>query len=182
MVRAKIGRSAVRWSRPLQGTPKTVTMRREAAGGYVTCSCAEVPRQPLPRPGEATGIDLGLEAFAPLAKGSQLAHPRRLRVAERALRRAPRRVARRTKGSHRRTKAVRVLARAQQRVRRQRTDLHHKTALALVQRYDTISQEDLPPANMVQHHHLAKSLADAGWRAFLRILSCAQQRTLGRRS
>jgi putative transposase len=29
---SKSGRSAVRWSRPLEGTPKTVTLRREADG------------------------------------------------------------------------------------------------------------------------------------------------------
>jgi putative transposase len=32
LVLSKIGRIAVRWSRPLEGTPKTVTIRREAAG------------------------------------------------------------------------------------------------------------------------------------------------------
>src|SRR6516164_2122907 len=58
LVLAKIGRIAVRWSRPLEGTPKTVTVCREADGWYVTCSCAEVPSRPLPPTGEQTGIDL----------------------------------------------------------------------------------------------------------------------------
>jgi hypothetical protein len=33
LVLSKIGRLAVRWSRPLEGTPKTVTISREADGG-----------------------------------------------------------------------------------------------------------------------------------------------------
>ncbi|HEV2458311.1 MAG TPA: hypothetical protein VGS80_08085 [Ktedonobacterales bacterium] len=33
LVLAQIGRSAVRWSRPLEGTPKTVTVTHEADGG-----------------------------------------------------------------------------------------------------------------------------------------------------
>src|SRR5215831_7481155 len=39
---SKIGRLAVRWSRPLAGTPKTVTISREADGWYVCFSCADV--------------------------------------------------------------------------------------------------------------------------------------------
>ncbi len=43
LVLSKIGRMALRWSRPLEGTPKTVTVSREADGYYVCFSCAEVP-------------------------------------------------------------------------------------------------------------------------------------------
>src|SRR6516164_8144680 len=39
LVLSKIGRLAVRWSRPVQGTIKTVTVSREADGWYVCCSC-----------------------------------------------------------------------------------------------------------------------------------------------
>jgi len=102
--------------------------------------------------------------------------------AERTLKSAQRRVSRRTKGSNRRRKAVTLLARAHQTVRRQRQDFHHKTALALVRANNVISHERLPPANMAQHHHLAKSISDAGWGAFLIILTdkaaCAGRRVV----
>src|SRR5579859_5953664 len=43
LVLSKIGRIVVRWSRSLEGTPKTVTISREADGWYACLSCAEVP-------------------------------------------------------------------------------------------------------------------------------------------
>jgi putative transposase len=50
--RAKIGRIPIRLHRPLQGTPKTVTISLEADGWYACFSCAEVPTEPLPLTGK----------------------------------------------------------------------------------------------------------------------------------
>ena len=112
-------------------------------------------------------------------------------MAERALKKSQRRVARRKKGSKRRAKAVAHCARKHQHVRRQRADFHHKTALALVRAYDTIYVEAMQPAHLsrrpepkpdgtgsyehngaAQKAGLNKSIHDAGWRHFLWILAC----------
>jgi putative transposase len=199
LVLSRVGRIAVHWSRPIAGTPKTVTVSREADGWYVAISCAEVPLQPLSETGRETGIDVGLKVFLITADGDAIENPRHYRRAERYLVKCQRRVSKRVKGSHRRRKSATLLAQAHQHVRRQRADFHYKAALALVRAYDTIYVEALKPANLSRRpepkpdgkggyaHNgarrkagLNKSIQDAGWRRFLSILAfkaaCAGKR------
>jgi putative transposase len=166
LVLSKIGRIAVRWSRPVEGTIKTVTMSRQADGWYVSFSCADVPIQPLLPTGQETGIDVGLKVFLITAQGEAVANPRYYRKAEKALAKAQKRLSRRKRRSKRWYKAARLVAQKHQKVRRQRRDFHHKTALWLVRQYDTISLEDLRVANLVRNHRLSKSISDAGWAQF----------------
>ncbi|HEU5346081.1 MAG TPA: transposase [Ktedonobacterales bacterium] len=182
LVLSKIGRVAVRWSRPLEGTPKTVTISREADGWYAILSCADVPAQPLPPTGCETGIDVGLKVFLITAAGEVVGNPRLHRRGEKKLAKAHQRVSRRKKGSQRRGKAKALLGKAYQKVKRQRADFHHKTALKLLRQYDTIFLEDLQVANLVRNHHLAKSILDAAWTQFRTILTykaaCADKRVV----
>jgi putative transposase len=159
---SKIGQVALRWSRLVEGTPKTVTISQEAGGWYAIISCADVTAQPLPLTGRETGIDVGLKVFLITADGEAVENPRLHRRGEKKLK-ANKRVSRRKKASKRRGKAVRQLGKAHQTVTRQRADFHHKTALMLLRQYDAIYLEDLRVANMVRNCQLAQSISDASW-------------------
>jgi putative transposase len=75
LVLSKIGRVGVRWSRPLEGVPKTVTISRAADGWRVRFSCADAPVTQRPLTGQETGLDLGMEAFAPRSDGTRIFSP-----------------------------------------------------------------------------------------------------------
>lgn len=164
-----IGTVKVKLHRPIEGTIKTVSFTQGADGWYVMFSC-ELPDVVLaPSTNPAVGIDLGLKAFLTTSDGEQVAPPRFYRKAQAKLRRVQRHLSRCKRGSNRRKKAVVQVAKLHSHVANQRRDWHHKTALALVQRYGVIAHESLNVKGIARTR-LAKSTHDAGWTQFVGIL------------
>ena len=160
-----VGHLKIKLHRPVSGSIKTVTVKREAGKWYV-CLSVEHAAQALPETDTAVGLDMGLLSFATLSDGTTIDNPRCYRKAQAKLRRAQRRVARRKRGSHNRGKAVVLLQKAHAHVQNQRIDFHHKTARSLINTYGVIAVEALNIKGLASGM-LAKSINDAGWSAFI---------------
>lgn len=166
---AKIGDLQVRWSRDLPAQPSSVTLVKDAAGRYFASFVVNVDTEPLPVTDSEVGIDLGLSTFAVMSDGTTISSPKFLRRAERKLRKAQQNLSRKAKGSNNRAKARLKVAQAHAKVTGARTDWAHKHSTTVIRDNQAVYVEDLCVVGLARTR-LAKSVHDAGWGLFLRML------------
>jgi putative transposase len=167
-----VGVFRLRLSRPIEGTIKTVTIRRSRTGAwFVSFSCDGVTPKLLSPNDKAVGIDVGLKVFCADSDGNTIQNPRFFRHSEKLLRKRQRSLSRKVRGSTRRRKARVLVAKVHERVANQRNDWLHKRANYYIRHYGTVCVEDLNIRSMVRNRYLAKSISDASWGKFLRLLS-----------
>ena len=92
-----------------------------------------------------------------------------MRRAERKLRRAQRAYGRKAKGSRNKEKSRVRLARTHARVANRRANFHHQVSTRIVRENQAVYVEDLCVTGLARTR-LAKSVHDAGWSAFTRML------------
>jgi putative transposase len=155
-----------------RGEIKTVTIRRDGSHWYVSFSCCYEFEPVTTHTGGTIGIDLGLEHFANLSNGVQVENPRFFRKSEKRLAKAQRKLARLNhlpRTEPKKLKAKAVVQKAYRKVRNQRADFGHKLSHQLVNQYSLIVVEDLNIKGLAKGM-LAKSVSDAGWSNFIRML------------
>lgn len=167
---AKVGELAVRWSRELPSVPSSVTIIKDAAGRYFASFVVATTDEALPPTGSEVGIDLGLTTFAVLSSGKIIDSPKFLRRAERKLRKAQQSLSRKQKGSNNRATARVRVAKAHAKVADTRRDWAHKQSTAIIRDNQAVFVEDLCVTGLARTH-LAKSVHDAGWGMFTRMLA-----------
>lgn len=148
----------------------SATVRREADRWYVSLTVERERPEPEKVQGAPVGIDLGLEAFATTSDGERMEAPKPLKRCLGLLIRRSRQHSRKQRGSANRRKSALRLARLHRRIRNIRDDRLHKRTTHLAKTKPVIVVEDLSVRGMMRNRHLARSIADAAWGRFVRML------------
>jgi putative transposase len=163
LILSKMGAIKILLHRPIEGEIKTLTVQRDAVSNWYACFSCQEESEPLPCNQQAVGIDVGLESFATLSNGKKIPNPRFFRRDEKELAKAQRKLSQADKGTPERVKRRKAVQHIHQRVANRRKDFAHKVSRELVDSFGMIAFEKLNGKNMLQNHHLAKSVSDAAW-------------------
>jgi putative transposase len=166
---SKIGTVRVKLHRPVEGTLKTVTLRRDRVGNWSACLSCEVDIEPLPAVDNAVGIDLGLKTFATLSDGGKLNRQRWMKQDAADIARLHRQKERYATGSSERRKVIRALHHAYRRAANRRTNFAHQASRQLVDAYQVMVFEDLDIREMQSNGQriLNRNIADVAWGHFV---------------
>ena len=171
LVLSKVGAVHLVLHRPIEGTPKTVTLSRSRTGKWFACFSCEVEARPLPPTSSVVGVDVGLDSFATLSNGEQIANPHFYRRGEADVKRVQQRkdAAKNAQNWPENTKQKRILARIHEQIANRRSDFAHKQARALVNIHQVIVFEELAPMEMGKSRGMRKSIMDVAWTQFISL-------------
>ena len=166
----------------IQDKIKSATIRRELNGSYTATIHVEHEPKVFEKTGNVIGIDLGLTDLVIQSDGFKLKNKQFERSLAKNRRQWERKFARRHtqalakieeakaqginlklsdfKNLH---KAKEHIARISKKIANQRANYLQQYTTSLVRKYDLIAMEDLSTKNLMQNHHLARSIADASW-------------------
>lgn len=163
-------------SREIDGTIKTITVKRDSLGHFYICVSLETKTNSnKPMTGKSAGFDFGLKTFLTSDENSnmQIEMPRYYLEEITKLKRLGRNLSKKKRGSNSRKRAKKQLARLHLKIERQRKDFHFKLANNLLSKFDTLFFETL---NIKAMQMLwGKKIGDYGYSQFFNILQSKAQ-------
>jgi putative transposase len=169
---SRIGTMPIDLHRKIEGTIKTLTIKREGKNYYAVFTTINEIKVPQVENTNPVGIDLGLDSFVAISDGTRIEKPKFMQQKRKKIARWQKIVARRNKGSKRRERAKARLQKAYEYSTNQSDDYLHKLSDTLVKSgYTSFAVEDLHIQNMVRNHRLAQSIQNASWNRFIQMLS-----------
>lgn len=155
--------------RPMKGEIRQATITRTPTGKYfasILCETGEVKKTaPAIKEQNTVGIDLGLKDYATISNGQRIENSKYLRKSLSKLRFLQRRVS-----NYKGKRNKRKLSKLHEKVANQRNDFLHQVTTELIRDNQSIALENLNVKGMIQNKKLSKSIADAAWGSFVRML------------
>jgi len=150
--------------RPFSGELRNATVSMNPDGTYWISFLVKEVFTPKEFTGKAVGIDLGLKDLLILSNGVTFQHPKhQLERTNRAIKRAQKQLARKTKGSKNREKVRLKLAKLHAKQTNIKKNYYHEISNYIVSNFDEIYMEDLNVSGMLKNRKLSRSIHDASW-------------------
>lgn len=171
--KVKIGTHVFKFSksRDIEGTIKTVTVKRDTLNNLSLCFSV---KQDIELPdtrghSRVCGFDFGLKTFLVPSNGTDINSPLFFKQSQQDIKAANRELSRKKKGSNHYKQAKRRLAKVHETVKNRRKDYHFKLANTLTEDYDVLIFETLNIKGM--QRLWGKKVSDLGFASFLPILN-----------
>ena len=170
--RIKIGSRVFQYwkSREIEGTIKTVTVKRTPLGELFLTVVATGPDQEIVKieTGKSAGFDFGLKMFLTSSDGEEITSPQFLKAGLNDLAKASKSLSKKKKGSANRERARLHLNRVYESISNQRRDWFWKLAHKLTNKYDELFFEDLNLDGMKRLW--GRKISDLAFAEFVQIL------------